>query len=121
MLSAIIAIGSLYVSYISPRPYYIVYNKNGDAIENTAPWTYVIDAIFHMTPFIFVVFNYSAYYLEITESSHHIRETVAVILLLAIYLVSFDIKAMYHLTDIDVQRLVGIGAIIIVAVIGATS
>ena len=93
LLTCLVALGGLYVSNVHPRAYYIPVDDK-DPVIITRPWTYVIDAVFHIAPFVFVCWKYGGYYMR----ACHFTGIVNVVALCIVYLACVDGASKYRIT-----------------------
>ena len=110
-LSALVAIGGLYISNVSPRAYYLQVQDTTVVLDG---WkTIVIDVLFHIAPFIFVWFAYSHYYFASCRNT--IVPLLNSLILVIVYAATARRAELYHVEQGDVRVIAGAAALLMAA------
>lgn len=92
-LTTVVWLGGMWVVYRDPQRFVLNFEQGQYAI--CAPFLYVIDAVFHWLPFVFVAYTYGSYYTT-TCSSRHSWCLWNTVLLLVLYMHVVHTQRQYH-------------------------
>jgi hypothetical protein len=97
-LSFMVLFISLYLSYINPAKYYIEYTNNNEnsIIVVDGYEKYLVDIIFHISPFIFIYYYYGF------EPFFSNWKIIPSLILILIYLLIYNPSYIYHIPIIEI-------------------
>lgn len=107
-LSLSVLVVSMYISYVDPKYFKYILIRNKVSTEGNGTVTNVVyhikgntkiilDVIYHILPFIFVVWKYGLYYMKY-DVAYSLSMSNAVLLIM-IYIVLFNVEQVYDLNE----------------------
>lgn len=120
-ITFVVAVVGTYLTHVNPK--YFVMHIDDSKIVMTPPLSYYLNVLFHVVPFLFILFKYGPYYYKLINMKNMNRHAYYIMLLntsvlVITYAILIDIPSRYNISPTERNYVLVCAGITIAALYG---